>query len=116
MPFEMQRWFSLPRISAANLGGVRIGDDFLDDNTPIFHLLDLPMGFSWSLFFVQSAHEAIVEEHGLLIGGDRLTDFAPGCGLKSGGIAHLQHVDNFAALGGDPVSLTQVKEVASLTG
>ena len=32
MPFVMQRWFSLPRISAADLDGVRIEDDFLDDN------------------------------------------------------------------------------------
>ena len=111
MRAEMQRWFSLPRISAANLGGVRIGDGFLNDDTHIFPLLEtLPMGFSWSLFFAQSAHEAIVEEHTGLTGGDRLTDFAPGRRLKSGGIAHLQYVDNFAALGGDPASLTQVKE------
>ena len=62
MPFEMQRWFSLPCISAADLGGVRI-----DENTPVLPLLGtLPMGFSWSLFFAQSAHEAIVEEHGRL--------------------------------------------------
>ena len=111
MPVEMQRWFSLPRISAADLGGVRIGVDFLDDNTPIFPLLETPpMGFSWLVFFSQSAHEAIVEEHGGLTGGDRLTDFASDRGLKSGGIVHLQYVDNFAALGGDPESLTQVKE------
>ena len=69
------------------------------------------MGCSWSHFFAQSAHEAIVEEHGGLTGGDRLTDFVPGRGLKSGGIAHLQYVDNFAAVGGgDPVSLTQGEE------
>ena len=48
MPAEMQRWFSPPRISAADLGGVRIWDDFLDASTPIFPLLEtLPMGFSW---------------------------------------------------------------------
>ena len=71
MPVEMQRWFSLPRISAADLGGVRIGDYFLDDNTPMFPLLEtLPMGFSWSLVFAQSAHEMIVEEHGGLTAGE----------------------------------------------
>ena len=111
VPTEMQRWFSLPRISAANFGGVRIGDEFLDDDTPIFLLPEtLPMGFSWSLFFAQSAHEAIGEEQAGLNGGDRLTDFVPGRRLKSGGMAQLQHADNFAALGGDPASLTQVKE------
>ena len=40
MSFEMQRWFSLPRISAVDLDGVRIGDDFLDDNTSMFPLLE----------------------------------------------------------------------------
>ena len=68
------------------------------------------MGFSWSLFFAQSAHETIVEKHASMTGGDRLTDFAPGRRLKSGGIARLQYVDNFAALGGDPASPTQVVE------
>ena len=61
-------------------------------------------------FFAQSAHEAIVEERGGWTGGDRVTDFSRGRGLKSDGIAHLQYVDNFAALGGNPVSLTQVNE------
>ena len=45
------------------------------------------MGFSWSLFFAQSAHETIVEEQAVLIG------------LKSDGMTHLQYVDSFAALG-----------------
>ena len=111
MPTEMQRWFSLPRLSAANIGGVRIGDELLDDDRPIFPLLEtLLMGFSWSLCFAQSAHEAIVEEQAGLSGGDRLTDFAPGRRLKSGGAARLRCVSNFAATGGDPASLTQVKE------
>ena len=48
MPSEMQRWFSLSRISAANLGGVRLGDQHFDDNTPTFPLLEtLPVGFTW---------------------------------------------------------------------
>ena len=34
MPAEMQRWFSLPRISAANLGGVRIGGEYFDGQHP----------------------------------------------------------------------------------
>ena len=64
MPTEMQRWLSLLRISAANLGGVRICDRYFDDNTPIFPLLEtLPVGFTWSPCFAQSAHEAIVEQH-----------------------------------------------------
>ena len=74
MPVEMQRWFSLPRISAFDLDGVRIGDDFLDDNTSMFLLLEtLSMGFSWSLFFAQSAHETIVRQHGGLTAGDLST-------------------------------------------
>ena len=88
MPTEMQRWFSLHRISGANLGGVRIGDQYFDDNTPILPLMEtLPMGFTWSLFFAQSAHEAIVEQHSGLKAVDRITDFAPGRRLKVGGLS-----------------------------
>ena len=106
-PLRCNVGFSLPRISAANLGGARIGDEFLDDDTPIFPLLEtLPMRFSWSLFFAQSAHEAIVEEHAGLTGGDRLTDFAQ---VVVSRVAESL-MGNFAALGGDLASLTQVKE------
>ena len=69
---------------------MRIGDDFLDDNTHIFPLLET------EIFVVTFL--CAVEEHGGLTGNDRLTDFAPGRGLKSGGIARLQYEDNFAAL------------------
>ena len=111
MPTEMQRWFSLPRISAANLGGVRIGREYPNDSTPVFPLLEtLPMGFSWSLFFAQSAHEAIVERCAGLNPASRITDFIPGRRLKTGDTCHLQYVDNFAVLGGDPESLTKTKE------
>ena len=110
MPTEMQRWCSLPHIIAANLGGVRIGELYLDDNTPIVPLLEtLPMGFTWSLFFAQSAHEAILEQHS---GLKRTTDFAPERRLKFGGMCHLQYVDNFAALVSVAESITKVKEHA----
>ena len=107
MPTEMQRWISLPRISAANLGNVRIGEQFFNDDTPIFLLLEtLPMGFAWSLFFAQSANEALVEEQAGLSAADRIADFAPDRRLKSGGVS-LQYVDNCAALGSQPGSLTR---------
>ena len=48
-----------------------------------------------------------MEEYEGLTGGDRLHDFVPDHRLKSGDIAHLQYVDNFAM---DPTSVTQVKE------
>ena len=87
----MQRWFSLPRISAAGLGGVRIGGQFFNDDTPIFPLLKtLPMGFAWSLFFAQSAHEAIVEEQAGLSFADGIADFAPGRRFKRECVSHLQ--------------------------
>ena len=111
MPTEMQQWFSLPRISAANFGGVRIGDQYFDDNTPIFPLLEtLPTGFTLSLFFAQSAHEATFEQHSGLKAVYRITDFAPGRRLKVGGMCHFQYVDNFAALGGDAECTAKVKE------
>ena len=68
------------------------------------------MGFAWSLFFAQSAHEAIIEQHSSLKAVDRITDFAPGRRLKVGGMCHLHYVDNFAALGSDAESITKVKE------
>ena len=68
------------------------------------------MGFTWSLFFAQSAHEATVERYVGLNPADRITDFAPGRRLKVGDTCHLQYVDNFAVLGGDPESLTKTKE------
>ena len=83
MPTEIQRWFSLLRIIASNLGGVRIAEQYLD------------VGFTWSLFFAQSAHEAICEQHSGLKAVGRITDFAPGRRLKVGGMCHLEYVDNF---------------------
>ena len=86
MPTEIQRWFSLPRISAADLGGVRIGGEYFNDDTPVFPLLEtLPMGFTWSLFFAQSAHETIVERNAGLKPADRITDFAPGATSQNWG-------------------------------
>ena len=64
------------------------------------------MGFTWSLFFAQSAHEAIVERYAGLSPAGR----TPGRRLKAGDTCHLQYVDNFAVLGGDPESLTKTKE------
>ena len=91
--------------------GVRIGGECFNDDTPVFPLLEtLPMGFTWSLFFAQSAHEAIVERNAGLKPSDRVTDFAPGRRLRAGDSCHLQYVDNFAVLGGDPESLTKTKE------
>ena len=69
-----------------------------------------PPNLSRSLFFAQSAHEAIVEQHSGLKAVGRITDFAPRCRLKVGGMCHLQCVDNFAALGGDAESTAKVME------
>ena len=111
MPTEMHRWFSLPRISAASHGGRKNWRAVFSMTTPIFPFLEtLPLGFAWSLFFAQSAHEATVEEQAGLSAADRIGDFAPARRLKSGGVSHLQNVDNFAALEGQPGSLTHTKE------
>ena len=90
---------------------MRIGGEYINDSTPVFPLLEtLPVGFSWSLFFAQSAHEAIVERCAGLNPADRITDFIPGRRLKAGDTCHLQYVDNFAVLGGDSESFTKTKE------
>ena len=90
---------------------MKIDGEYFDDNTPIFPLLEtLPMGFTWSLFFALCAHEAIVERYAGLSPAGRITDFTSGRRLKAGDTCHLQYVDNFAVLGGDPESLTKTKE------
>ena len=96
---------------------MRIGGEYLDDSTPVIPLLEtLPMEFTWSLFFAQSAHEAIVERYAGLNPADRITDFAPGRRLKVGDTCHLQYVDNFAVLGVDSESLTMTKEKERVDG
>ena len=90
---------------------MRIGDEFLEDDTPIFFCSRLCRLYFRGHFSLRRARtKRLCKNIAGLTGGDRLTDFAPGCRLKIGGIAHLQYVDNFAALGGDLASLTQVKE------
>ena len=85
MPAEMQRWFSLLRVSALSLGGVRIGDQFISDETWVLPLLTmLRMGFSWSLYFAPSAHVTLLEEQVQMAREDRITDFKCGGTLRAG--------------------------------
>ena len=64
------------------------------------------MGWTWALFMCQRLHERAVERAGLTA-AQRVQDGQPPPSLAR--VAHLQYVDNFAALGVDPE-----KAVASL--
>ena len=77
--------------------------EFINAETSVFPLLTaLPMGFSWSLYFVESAHEAVVDEEGGMSQKNRITDFKSGVKLRHGRRRHPEYVDNVAALGESP--------------
>ena len=61
MTEEMSRWFTLPPIEARFLGIDRLDGFELAPSDLIYPALtSLPLGFSWSLYFAQRAHENVV--------------------------------------------------------
>ena len=60
----------------------------------------LPLGFAWSLYFAQRAHEHVLDQGSTVYRAEnRLSDRKPFRKIESGDPYHLQYVDNLGVLG-----------------
>ena len=111
MPEEMQGWFCLPPIAAKHLGLTELGGIPLRPDGKVWPTLrTLPVGFSWSLYFAQGAHEHIVGQVPGFSDETWLRDRHPPGGLQIGRPHHLAYVDNMGVLGYPAKDVTEMKE------
>eukprot|EP00974_Lingulodinium_polyedra_P095491 9253624-Lingulodinium_polyedra.AAC.1 len=85
----------------------------LTPDTVLYPLVAVaPMGWSWALFLVQRAHEAILDRAKELDPSRRAVDFRPPPDPAEGPI-HSLYVDNVLVEGHDADAVTAARQAAS---
>ena len=102
MPYRMRRYFCTPAISARSLPGrLRMMLGVGPDDQVRFQTRVVPMGWSWSVAWVQAAHEEVFLRPGMP--GPWLLDKHLSRELRHGlaVAAKALYIDSFAAFGCD---------------
>jgi hypothetical protein len=102
LPSWMHEYFALPPVSAAELGLRDFGDGQVYPCCKT-----LPMGFSWSVFLAQSAHEHFLYTETSLLPFDALTRRNDSLLTR---VRHTLYIDDLAFLGTDEMACGQQQD------
>ena len=112
-PNYLRPLFCLPVVTAGELGISRLdGRRVPPWARPCPQQAVAPMGWSWALYFVQKAHERVLDQYDALRPELRAVDFAPVPRPLSEPI-HSLYVDNVLVVGTDQEAVTRVRRLAS---
>ena len=113
LPPQLRTFFGLEAIEARWLGLKELdGVPLAPTDLVVPRCCTLPMGFAWSLYFAQRAHEHVLETGSSLFGEERrLRDRTPNADRVGQDPYHLQYVDNLGIFGTDLKRVNNMKDV-----
>ena len=100
LPASWKTQFVLPPVAARHLGKTRLGSLPLAPCTQLRPVIrTVPMGWSWAVYFVQQAHEFLVDRALSLPPEVRVREGLMRKPLGAQECAHVAYLDNFGVLG-----------------
>jgi hypothetical protein len=111
LPEWLQKYMCLPPLFVAEAGLAGLPTDILDKRGKVIPALKvLPMGWSWSVYFCQQAHENVLVRSGVVSFSQKLSDFTASPPVICQLVGWLAYVDNSLVCGTDKKEVQRVRD------